>query len=172
MILKHRDKDLLRFEWLEPQGVRIVSVNESERRFLPLDFKGGVSEKNLWKWLSVRLIPRNRRNVEVLVTATGLDSRNVRGIIEICRGLSLNDVFGATQKVGTVNSANSESLALQIVANIKADPFASYEELSDILGIPRRTLARRIKELVSAGLIRRSGAAKNGHWEIVEGVAE
>ena len=28
MILKHRDKNMLRFEWLEPQGVRIVSVNE------------------------------------------------------------------------------------------------------------------------------------------------
>ena len=453
MILKHRDKDLLRFEWLEPQGVRIVSVNESKRRFLPLDFKGEVSERNLWKWLSGRVIPRNRRNVEILMAATGLDSRNARGIIEICRGLSLNDVywvvaddfkgrwsdynlydnefsqtvaltafngmgssigrldwisspefstngmlakcwrridgevrlyksgsdgaantgfepyseyyaaqiaeamglphvdyslskfkgrlcstcrlftsdkigylpagriatpdealadrrfsdifffdalvynadrhlgnfgylvdndkneiigpapifdngyglfslaldrpgdrfddfsdlskyaarvkpalyskwlafpggvgqgmmerlktlkgfrfkrhryynlssrrlrqiedflqkrilqieqfsekaddvFRATQKVGTVKSANSESLALQIVANIKADPFASYEELSDILGIPRRTLARRMKELVSAGLIRRSGAAKNGHWEIVEGAAE
>ena len=82
-----------------------------------------------------------------------------------------DDIFGATQRVGTVKSVNSESLALQIVANIKADPFASYEELSDILGIPRRTLARRMKELVSAGLIRRSGAAKNGHWEIVEGAA-
>ena len=23
MILKHRDKELLRFEWLEPQGVRV-----------------------------------------------------------------------------------------------------------------------------------------------------
>ena len=93
MILKHRDKDLLRFEWLEPQGVRIVSVDESKLRFLPLDFKGEVSERNLWKWLSGRVIPRNRRNVEILMAATGLDSRNVRGIIEICRGLSLNDVY-------------------------------------------------------------------------------
>lgn len=123
MILKHRDKDLLRFEWLEPQGVRIVSVNE---RILQIE---QFSEK-------------------------------------------ADDVFGATQKVGTVKSVNSESLALQIVTNIKADPFASYEELSDILGIPRRTLARRMKELVSAGLIRRSGAAKNGHWEIVERAAK
>jgi hypothetical protein len=29
MILKHRDKGLLRFKWVEPQGVRVVSVNES-----------------------------------------------------------------------------------------------------------------------------------------------
>lgn len=26
MALKHRDKELLRFDWIEPQDVRIVSV--------------------------------------------------------------------------------------------------------------------------------------------------
>ena len=42
MILKHRDRELLRFEWIEPNGVHIVSVNETESRFLPLDFKSGT----------------------------------------------------------------------------------------------------------------------------------
>ena len=92
MILKHRDKELLRFEWIEPQGVRIVSVDEGNNRYLPLDFKGEVSDENLWKWLSCRVVPRNRRNIDALMAATGLEARNVRGIIEICRGLSLNDV--------------------------------------------------------------------------------
>jgi len=92
MILKHRDKELLRFEWIEPQGVRIVSVDEGNNRYLPLDFKGEVSDENLWKWLSRRVVPRNRRNIDALMAATGLEARNVRGIIEICRGLSLNDV--------------------------------------------------------------------------------
>ena len=40
MILKHRDRELLRFEWVEPQGVHVLSVNESERQFLPLEMKG------------------------------------------------------------------------------------------------------------------------------------
>ena len=93
MILKHRDRELLRFEWIEPNGVHIVSVNETESRFLPLDFKSG-----------------------------------------------------------TVNPVNGESLALQIIANLKADPFVSYEELSELLGIPRRTLAHRMKELAEAGI--------------------
>ena len=48
MILKHRDRKLLRFEWIEPDGVRIVFVNESSRSFLPLDFKGIVTDENLW----------------------------------------------------------------------------------------------------------------------------
>ena len=145
MILKHRDKELLRFEWIEPQRVRIVSVNEKNRRFLPLDFKGEVSDENLWKWLSRRVVPRNRRNIDALMAATGLD---------------------ALFKSGTVNSVNNESLALQIISNLKADPFVSYDELSELMGVPRRTIARRIKELADVGKIRRVGAAKNGHWEV------
>lgn len=145
MILKHRNKELLRFEWIEPQGVRIVSVNEKNRRFLPLDFKGEVSDENLWKWLSRRVVPRNRRNIDALMAATGLD---------------------ALFKSGTVNSVNNESLALQIISNLKADPFVSYDELSELMGVPRRTIARRIKELADVGKIRRVGAAKNGHWEV------
>ena len=40
MVLRHRDRELLRFEWVEPQGVRVVSVNEAERRFLPIEMHG------------------------------------------------------------------------------------------------------------------------------------
>ena len=145
MILKHRNKELLRFEWIEPQGVRIVSVNEKNRRFLPLDFKGEVSDENLWKWLSRRVVPCNRRNIDALMAATGLD---------------------ALFKSGTVNSVNNEPLALQIISNLKADPFVSYDELSELMGVPRRTIARRIKELGDVGKIRRIGAAKNGYWEV------
>lgn len=147
MILKHRDKELLQFEWIEPQGVRIVSVNEKNRRFLPLDFKGEVSDENLWRWLSRRVVPRNRRNIDALMASTGLD---------------------ALFKSGTVNSVNNESLALQIISNLKADPFVSYDELSELMGIPRRTIARRIKELSDVGKIRREGSKKTGHWEVVK----
>lgn len=93
MILRHRDRELLRFEWREPQGVRVVSVNEAERKFLPLEMKGVADDESLWTWLTRRVVPRNRRNIEVLMALLGLEAKNVRGIVEICRGLSLNDVF-------------------------------------------------------------------------------
>lgn len=92
MILKHRDKEILRFEWLEPQGVRIVEVNESELRFLPLEMHGVASAENLWLWLKRRVVPRNRRNIDILMALVGLEPKNVRGIVGFCRGLSLNDV--------------------------------------------------------------------------------
>jgi hypothetical protein len=31
MILKHRERELLRFEWIEPQGVRVVSESGQNR---------------------------------------------------------------------------------------------------------------------------------------------
>ena len=93
MILKHRDRELLRFEWIDPQGVRVLSVNEAERRFLPLEMKGEATDEALWKWLTHRTVPRNRRNIEELMARLGLNSRNIRGIISLCRGLSLNDVY-------------------------------------------------------------------------------
>lgn len=93
MVLRHRDRELLRFEWVEPQGVRVVSVNEAERRFLPLEMHGVANDETLWAWLTRRTVPRNRRNIEELMARIGLSSRNVKGIIELCRGLSLNDVY-------------------------------------------------------------------------------
>ena len=79
MVLRHRDRELLRFEWVEPQGVRVVSVNEAERRFLPLEMHGVVNDETLWTWLTRRIVPRNRRNIEELMARIGLSSRNVAG---------------------------------------------------------------------------------------------
>ena len=92
MVLRHRDCEVLRFEWREPFGVRIISVSPAAKRFLPLEMKGLVTEDALWTWLRHRAIPRNRRNIDILLAALGLDEKDVRGIIRICRGLSLNDV--------------------------------------------------------------------------------
>ena len=120
MILKHRDRELLRFEWIEPQGVRVVSVNDAERKFLPLEMKGVASDETLWTWLTRRTVPRNRRNIEELMARLGLNSRNIKGIIELCRGLSLNDVYwvaaddfhGKWAEVNLYNNSFSEAIAL------------------------------------------------------------
>lgn len=93
MVLKHRDTEVLRFDWLEPQGVRIVSVNDAALRFLPLDLHGKATDEGLWRWLKHRVVPKHRAYTADLMARLGLDARDVRGIIRICRGLSLNDVF-------------------------------------------------------------------------------
>ena len=93
MILKHRDKELLRFEWVEPQGVRVVSVNESERKFLPLEMHGVASDETLWTWLTRRIVPKHRNYIQMMLGNLGLFHKDTKAIIEICKGLSLNDVY-------------------------------------------------------------------------------
>lgn len=49
--------------------------------------------KTLTKWLNKRTIPKNREFVEEILHAYGLSINDKKGIIEICKGLSLNDSY-------------------------------------------------------------------------------
>ena len=93
MILKHRDRELLRFEWTGARGVRVLSVNEAERQFLPIDMFGQVTDESLWKWLTRRVAPISRTNIRDLLLKQGLDPKDTRHVLELCRALSLNDVY-------------------------------------------------------------------------------
>ena len=191
MILKHRDRDLLRFAWIEPQGVRVLSVNEAERKFLPLEMKGVATDEMLWQWLTLRTVPRNRRNIEELMARIGLNSRNIRGIISRIDAINdflqkrINHIFEYGEKADelfetrnescTVNHANhkiectvsSDSLAYQIKQNMRADPFITTVELSEILNVSKRWIAHKMKALQESCEIKRMGADKNGYWLVV-----
>lgn len=93
MVLKHRDRELLRFEWREPQGVRVVSVNDAERQFLPLEMKGVANDETLWAWLKYRTVSKHRNYIQRMLGNIGLLQKDTKGIIGFCKGLSLNDVY-------------------------------------------------------------------------------
>lgn len=202
----------MRFEWCEPHGVRIVSINDAERHFLPLELEGTATDESLWAWLRRRTVPKHRHYIQSMLGNLGLSAEDTRSIIGLCKGLSLTDVhwvvpdgfqgkwcdfnlyanpfskllaamaFTGSAPAsplpadistspefttnGSANYGSSQPLAVQIKENLEADPFITYVELSELLHVPPRTLARRIKELQSSGEIRRVGATKNGHWEV------
>lgn len=93
MILRHRDRELLRFEWTGARGVRVLSVNDAERKFLPIEMAGTASDESLWKWLTHRTVPRGRKYILSALRQLGILSDDVRAIVEFSRGLSLNDVY-------------------------------------------------------------------------------
>ena len=93
---------MLRFDWVEPFGVKNVELNRSALQFLPIDVRR-VAEKGdaraltrkLEDWLMKRVAPMSRAFVRQLLEGLGFDSRDprhLRKVIEFCRGLSLNDV--------------------------------------------------------------------------------
>jgi DNA-binding Lrp family transcriptional regulator len=60
---------------------------------------------------------------------------------------------------GTINLYRSAERLLTAIAN---NPTITYDKLSELLGIPRKTVSRDIKKLQDSGLIEREGAKKNG----------
>jgi len=55
----------------------------------------------------------------------------------------------------------------KIVQILIENPNSIYEEISDKLSIPRRTIAREIKALRENGYIKRIGSDKTGYWEVI-----
>ena len=103
MVLKHRDKELLRFDWVGDVRVRIVSVNDAERRFLPLEFGAerlicadDALRHPLEDWLFSRSSPVGRHFMRNLMDSLGLNINSPdypRKALDFSLGLSLNDVY-------------------------------------------------------------------------------
>jgi len=93
--LRLYDDVLLTFT-LEEKGiegltVKIISTNEQRRQLLPLDLT--FTDDGVLKWLQHRVIPKNRTFVEEILKALNLSVNNTNGIIDVCKGLSLNDSY-------------------------------------------------------------------------------
>ena len=92
--LRSYDLPLMKFT-LEEEGLgltaEIVSLADENRHLLPLDLT--LTEEGLLRWLRSRVIPKHRVFVEEILKSLGLSVGNTKGIIDICRGLSLNDSF-------------------------------------------------------------------------------
>ena len=52
-----------------------------------------LSDTGLLKWLQWRVIPKNRAYVAEILKTFGLSINDTKGIIDVCKGLSLNDSF-------------------------------------------------------------------------------
>ena len=103
VVFKHRDKELLRFDWVGDTRVRVVSVNDAERRFLPLEFgeerlscTADALRHPLEDWLVSRSAPVGRHFMRNLMDSIGLNINSPayhRKALEFSKGLSLNDVY-------------------------------------------------------------------------------
>ena len=68
---------------------------------------------------------------------------------------------------GTINGIiNSEDTGTRLLMAVSDDPVITYDGLSALLGVPRRTVSREMKKLQEAGLVEREGARKKGRWVV------
>ena len=59
-------------------------------------------------------------------------------------------------------------VAVQVLENMRADPFVSTRELSELLGVTARTVQRILAKLRQEGRITRVGSDKTGHWVVAD----
>ena len=92
--LRHFDTPLLRFsvqmDTSEPEP-EILWVTEENKNLLPLDLE--LNSKSLSRWLRHRTIPKNRAYVNNLLSKSGLSINRPMSIIQVTKGLSLNDCY-------------------------------------------------------------------------------
>lgn len=96
--LKLYDDILVTFS-LEEKGlaglvVEVLSFDENKKHLLPINME--LTAKGIIKWLSNRVIPKNRAFVDEILKTFGLSVNDTKGIIDICLGLSLNDSYWVT----------------------------------------------------------------------------
>ena len=93
-ILKQFDKPLVKFsattDTSEPE-IQILWMDEENKKLFPLDMT--LTPEGLGHWLRHRTIPKNRAFVHDLLAKSGLNLNRPLGIIDVCKGLSLNDCY-------------------------------------------------------------------------------
>lgn len=94
-MLRLYDTDMLAFD-LSEQGieglkVKTLWINDAKEHLLPLEMER--TDSGVLKWLQKRVIPKNRAYVAEILKTFGLSINDTKGIIDICKGLSLNDSY-------------------------------------------------------------------------------
>jgi len=138
------DTMLLRFalETSDIEGLRavVLSVKEPAKHLLPLDLE--LSGEGIVAWLRRRVIPKNRAFVDEVLRTLGLAQGDTQGIIDVCKGLSLNDCYwvvpegfdGKFAQYNLYENRFSEMLALVAYtgAGQSSEAFTTSPELTTI----------------------------------------
>lgn len=123
-VLKLYDTPLISFSTeVSRLGVRttkIKEINETCRYLFPMPLIYHLTGESLEDWLESRTIPKNRKFVEQILATADLSVGDTFGILDVCKGLSVNDSFWIVQEgdVQTYEEANlyenqlDETLAL------------------------------------------------------------
>ena len=97
--LRHFDTPLLRFEAVDTTyaaELNITWINEEKRHLLPLDME--AEGESLFRWLKHRTIPKNRAFVHSFLSKCGLNLNRPLSIIQVSKGLSLNDCYWVVEE--------------------------------------------------------------------------
>lgn len=123
--LKLYDQELARFEFqrtLTGFRARGLEVDSSCAHLLPLNMMHAPDDVELARFLESRRIPKGRAYLEEVLRPYGLAPTDTKGIIDLSRGVSVNDAFSIVPAADDVPYReynlfeNDFDEALQIIA--------------------------------------------------------
>lgn len=98
--LKHFDDVLMTFslerEPLKGVVCKVKNVNEDKKEYLPIGMV--PDDDGVLSWLKSRTVPKNRGYVEALLASMSLAENDVIGVLNVCKGLSLNDSYWVVEE--------------------------------------------------------------------------
>jgi len=154
--LRLYDEELLTFTLrdgrLEGLKAEILSVNENRKAVFPLDLT--LTGDGIIKWLERRVIPKNRAFVDEILKMLGLSINNTKGIIDVCKGLSLNDSYWVVP-LGFASSFREYNLYENRFSNVLA--LVAYTGVGQ-----SREAFTTSPELTTQGMLRKA-------WRFIEG---
>ncbi|MDR1764691.1 MAG: helix-turn-helix domain-containing protein [Lachnospiraceae bacterium] len=81
---------------IEGLVAEIGDTKNGAEKLLPIDLQ--PTNEGVVKWLERRVIPKNRTFVEEILKTLGIAVNDTKGIIDVCKGLSLNDSYWVVPK--------------------------------------------------------------------------
>jgi Fic family protein len=125
--------------------------------------------KEVFAWIPVESLIKENQAEYYNVLNSSDNNADSTTFIEFMLSLLLKTIeeIIETEKKVTVKVTSKVTVNQQkILEAIKENPFITQEELSQIIGISRKSIIQNMKKLQENDLIKRVGADKNGCWEI------
>ncbi|WP_270379574.1 HipA domain-containing protein [Faecalibacillus intestinalis] len=99
-VLKIFDIPLIEFKFnkdiLSLNTVHIIKIHNNHKKLFPFSLM--LSDDGLAIWLKRRSAPRKRRNMKELMKNMELNINNIQSLLDISKGLSLNDAYWICKK--------------------------------------------------------------------------
>lgn len=96
-LIKLYDESLVRFRIHQDElgcyEATVIDFAESKRHLMPLPLIDIVDGSTILRWINARIIPQNRRHAEKLLASVGLSAGDLIGLLDLSKGLSINDAF-------------------------------------------------------------------------------
>ncbi len=127
--------------------------------------------KDVFAWIPVEsLIKENQSEYYKSLSASDTNADStifIEFMLELLLR-SIEDIISAESRVNVKVNVKVSVNQQKILDEIKKNPYVTIDELAGIVGIAKKNIFNNMKKMQGNGLIRRIGADKNGHWEIIK----